>query len=420
MHTKIKKNLAKPFLAGSLVVTIGSTIGNLFNYLFHASMGRILPPGDYGTLTTLISFATIFGIFALTISTVISKFISTYKAHKKQENITYLLRMMIKRVFLIMIFGVGLLQILIPFLQSFLHVEDAFLLNIAFIGSFLALLIAVNTGALQGLLMFNLMALFSTSGSLLRFLLALLLVYLGYGLKGATVGFFFAYFLPYLLTFIPLKKYIFYKQTFDKIPFKEILAYSLPTLGALLGLSMFISIDVILVKHFFSGVDVGYYAALSVIGRVIYFATSSIGLVMFPIIAVKYAKGENYNKTFIFSLTAVLFASLIITTFYFLFPKFMIKLFYSKEIYYQEAKNLGLMGIFFSLYSIANLFSSFFLSISKVKIVLISILASCFQALLILNFHSNLREVIIASITAVSFLTAVFMIYYLYNAFKQK
>ena len=72
VHEKIKKSVTNPLISGSFVVTIGTTIGNIFNYLFHLAMGRSLTPADYGTLTAIISFISIFGVVSMTITTVVA------------------------------------------------------------------------------------------------------------------------------------------------------------------------------------------------------------------------------------------------------------------------------------------------------------------------------------------------------------
>lgn len=420
MRKKIKQGFTNPLITGSFIVTIGTTIGNIFNYIFHLAMGRTLTPAEYGTLAALISFISIFGIITTTIAIVVTKFVSNYWAANSLSDITHILRGIYKKIIFIAIIGLILFWLSLSPISSFLNIQDKFLLNITIIGVILGFFGAINGGALQGLQEFKIIALLGSGGSFLRLALSFLLVYFGFGLRGAVTGFFLSFFLPYILTFIPLKKYFFYKESDRKTDFGEVLKYSLPALIALGGLGIFISADIILVKHFFEESIVGRYAALSVIGRVIFFATASISMVMFPIIAAKYKKNEKYNLTFLISLFLVIFASLGALFFYFLIPKTLIKLFYSQESYLAEAANLGLMGIFFAIYSVASLFINFFLSISKTKIVLFSMLASFIQVGLIWNFHANIREIILSSITASGLLVIVLVIYYLLNIIREK
>lgn len=418
MREKIKKSFTNPLISGSFIVTAGTTIGNIFNYLFHLAMGRSLTPADYGTLTALISFIGIFGIITTTIATVVAKFVSSFKAAGSLSEITHILRGIYKKVGILAIFGSIAFWILISPIGSFLNIQDKLLLDITIIGIILGFFGAINGGALQGLQKFKIIALLGGGGSFLRLALAFLLVYFGFGLRGAVIGFFLSFFLPYILTFIPLREYFSYKESRKKINLGKVLGYSLPALIALGGLGNFMSADIILVKHFFTENVVGQYAALSVIGRVIFFATSSINMVMFPIIAAKYEKKENYNLTFLLSLFLVLVASLIALFFYFFTPKILIKLFYAQESYLAQANNLGLMGIFFTLYSVVSLFINFFLSISKTKIATFSMLASFLQIGLIWNFHANIREIILSSITASGLLAGILILYYLYNLYN--
>lgn len=420
MFERLRKSLANPLLAGSFLVSVGLTVGNVFNYLFHVSMGRMLTPSNYGTLATLISFMGIFGVFASTMSTVVAKFVSRYRVQESNSDIAHLLRQLIRRIGLVILIVIIVTQFIVAPIGAFLHIEDGFLINLTIVGILLAILVAINSGALQGLLQFRSIALFGSSGSILRLVLALILVYLGFGLRGASIGFFLAYLIPYLLTFIPLGSYVFHKESNKEIEYGPLFKYSIPSFVALIGLSMLLSMDIILVKHFFTDIYAGHYAALSVIGRVIFFATSSIGMVMFPIIAGKFEKGKDHTKTFLVSLLLVFWVGLFATVLYFLFPAPIIQLFYNNPSYLTEVNNLGLMGLFFFIYSLMALFIQYYLSISRTKIVLFSIIASILQVVLIWNFHLDLRQVIISSIIAESLLLMLLTVYYIFSVHNDK
>ncbi|HPH78494.1 MAG TPA: hypothetical protein PLH65_00220, partial [bacterium] len=45
----------KNFLTSSLILFVGSMIGNAGAYFFHLYLGRILPPVEYGLLGALLS-----------------------------------------------------------------------------------------------------------------------------------------------------------------------------------------------------------------------------------------------------------------------------------------------------------------------------------------------------------------------------
>jgi len=420
MRERLHRSLANPLLTGSFLVSVGLTVGNIFNYLYHVSMGRMLTPAHYGVLTALISFMSIFGVFAATMTTVVAKFVSKYRVQDSSSDIAHLLRQLIRRIGLLVLVVVVLSQFIVAPIASFLHIEDGILINLTIVGILLAILVAINSGALQGLLKFKIMALFGASGSILRLVLALTLVYLGFGLRGAAVGFFLAYLIPYLLTFFPLGSYIFRKESRKQIQYGPLIKYSLPSFVALVGLSMLLSMDIILVKHFFTDTDAGRYSALSVIGRVIFFATSSISMVMFPIIAGKFEQGKDHTKTFLVSLLLVFGAGSFATLVYFIFPQALIQLFYNNPSYLVEMHNLGLMGLFFFIYSLVALFIQYYLSISRTKIVLTSVVASILQVILIWNFHISLRHVIISSITAEGLLLILLVGYYLVRVHNEK
>jgi len=120
------------------------------------------------------------------------------------------------------------------------------------------------------------------------------------------------------------------------------------------------------------------------------------------------------------SLLLVFGAGSFATLVYFIFPQALIQLFYNNPSYLVEMHNLGLMGLFFFIYSLVALFIQYYLSISRTKIVLTSVVASILQVILIWNFHISLRHVIISSITAEGLLLILLVGYYLVRVHNEK
>ena len=126
----------------------------------------------------------------------------------------------------------------------------------------------VNAGFLQGLLKFPFFAFTQIAGVIARIIVGVVLVLLGFKVFGAVLAAFFTIFVAYLLGFIPLR-FLFKKEKGEsdvKIPTKELIQYFLPVTVTVLCLSSFISIDVILVKHFFYPLQAGFYGGLSLVG----------------------------------------------------------------------------------------------------------------------------------------------------------
>lgn len=415
MLTRLRKLFSHSLFSGSIIVSIGMGLGNVFSYLFHLLMGRALVPEDYGLLTTLIAFGMFVGVIALTIQTVVAKFISVLVAREKKESsINSFLRGLLRQL-LVLSFVVYLIaQFIIPKIQTFLHINDQMLLQITLLGLLLMILGGAGFGVLQGLMRFTSLAILLGSTGVFRVILGMFLVYLGWGVKGAVSGFFLSFIIPQGLAFFLIRKYLRFAAGEKAVSLRKILGFSLPSLFALSGLSLLISQDIVWVRSFFAPTNVGIYSGLSVVGRVIYFATFPVGVVMFPIISARYEKKTNFLSVFYFSLLIVLMIVVSLSGFYLSQSRFLIRLFYSNPVYLQGASKLGLMGLFFALFSIVSLFVNFFLSINKTKVAMLTLLAVLLQGLLIANFHESISQIIYSSVVAVSLVLVLFVGYFVY------
>ena len=223
--------------------------------------------------------------------------------------------------------------------------------------------------------------------------------------------------IPYFLTFIPLKE-IFTKQInkfkFDKL---SLLSYGLPSAIAIFSLTSLISTDIMMAKHFFDPTKAGIYAGLSLSGRVIFFFTSTIPMVMFPLIVQKHERKENYVNTFKLSILLILIISSMCTIFYFIFPKFVITTLLKKD-YLEIVPLVGLFAIFITVYSLLSVLTNFYLSIKKTLICIPILIGAILQVVLIYIFHQNYLELIITSLSISFLLLISLLLYYPYATKK--
>ena len=77
-------------------------------------------------------------------------------------------------------------------------------------------------------------------------------------------------------------------------------------LVAQLGQILINNSDVLIVRHFFPAEAAGYYAALALTGRIVFFATWSVVTAMFPIVAQRHRRGEAHRSLLFVSLGVVL------------------------------------------------------------------------------------------------------------------
>jgi len=246
----------------------------------------------------------------------------------------------------------------------------------------------------------------------LKLLIAIGLVFWGFKINGALFGFLVGGIVAYFYTLVPLR-FVLASQQEEKttnLKNKEFFRFALPVFFSTLAFTSLFTTDVILVRHFLPGHESGFYAALAVLGKIIFFVTSPIVAVAFPLISERHAKGARYRHLLWISFLLIGVVSFLATLIYFLWPQLMIKVLYGVP-YLAAAPYLGFFAIFLSFYSLCFLMVNFFLSVGKTKAVILPLIAAVTQILFIWFFHQNLWQIIFISIFLLALLLISLLLY---------
>jgi O-antigen/teichoic acid export membrane protein len=415
MKQKIKQALKHPLIYGSSIVVIGNLIANFFNLLFNTFMLGHLHPADYGILASLIAIIGFPLLIAAGLTPMMVRFAGTYFAKGDIPLLRGFYLKMKKMFFMIALVIFVLYFIFIENISQFFHINNIFILSITNLTIFIAFLCTVNTAFIQAKLSFTFQSIVNLVNAVAKLILGIMFVFMGYSVSGAGAAIFIAALISYSFSFIPFK-FIFAKGlTTPKIETKELILYALPSAITQLGLNAFISSDILLVKHFFEPTQAGFYAGLSLVGRVIFYVSAPIGTVMFPLIIRKHSKNENYTNTFKLALLLIALPSFGLTFLYYLFPNFFIMFFTNQnEKYLTVAPLLVYFSLFTSLYSILAILATFYLAIKKTKVYIPIIGGAIIQVVLIAFFHTTFFQVIMISLTITFVLVCLLLLYYPY------
>ncbi|MCL4416692.1 MAG: oligosaccharide flippase family protein [Actinobacteria bacterium] len=409
MKKRIQKIITNPLFSGSVIMVIGSNGVSFLNYLYHLAMGRMLGPAGYGELAVIISLIGLLGIIPGSLNLVVIKYIS---AAKNEDDGAAIISWFKARIFWAALIFSFFVLLISPVISSFLHISNIYYLIFVSVSFLFGTLSLLNRSILQGLLKFKYMVISILIENVIKLGISILLVYIGFQIGGAVVGFVIAVVLGWYIT----NRFLQYhnKRTDVKINFKQIFSFIIPVLVQSIAITSLISSDLILVKHFFSSHDAGIYAALSTLGKIIFFASGPIGAVMFPLVSRKNARGENYKKIFVYSFLATILLSTGVLLVYWLYPSLAIKLLFGSK--YLEAQNLLVwFGIFMSLFTLSYLFVNYGLSLGRTSIVILPLIAAILQIVIIIFFHQTLFTVVIASIVSTALLLISLLIYSTYR-----
>ncbi|MEM2956103.1 MAG: oligosaccharide flippase family protein [Candidatus Pacearchaeota archaeon] len=376
-------------IRASIVILIAYGIFHATNFFYHFFSARLLGPAEYSIVASLFSIIYMISIGSTTIQNVVTKFTAEFKAKNENNKIIFLFRKGMKKLSIYAIILLVLYVLASPLIANFLKIS---LIPVLILSPYilLSILIPFNRGILQGLQKFKSLGINMIIDGVVKLISALILIYLGLKANGAIAAPVIGTAVAFAFTF-PLLRFN-NKISNVKISSKEIYKFTIVSFTALFLITAIYNIDIFLVKHFFSAEIAGHYAALSLMGKIVFFGATAIGITMFPKISELTNKKRIecvFKKSFLFTFLI----TVIVVIIYFLFPKLLIKFVFGQE-YLDIANLLGLFGIFMSLVSLSYICILKKLAIGKKKFVWILLSAVIMEIILISLFHNSLSKVI--------------------------
>ncbi len=383
INTHLNKN--DQLLKHSLVILIGSSLANILNYFYQLAMGRLLGPAEYGILGALFSVMYVATFSLGTIKTVVMKFTSEYA--EEPGKIKSLMKYSFEKLALYGSIGFILFLLASVSLAKFLNIDNPVLIVLTGIFLFLSVLTPIPMGVLNGLEKYMPMNVVGVVVALVKLLLGVAAVSLSYGVFGALVALDLSQVLAIVVPLVVLLPFL--RVDKEKIEHVDLLKYSLPVFVGITMMNLFVNIDVLLVKHYFTSVEAGYYAAASIIGKTILFGTSALVIVMFP----KVSKESNNSSpllkstlfyTFVMAATA--------SALFFIVPTFISNSLFGKA--YEISSYVGLFGLALGIFSLSNVLMNYHLALNNTSFVYWLIPFLLLEVGAITIFHSSLKEVI--------------------------
>lgn len=418
MHEKIRKVVQHPLISGSTIIFIGTFLANIINYLFNLLMGRMLSVADYGLLSSLSSLFILSAIFAIAFGNVITRFIATYhgSGNRKGEQAVILIGAKYITIFSVLILFI--LVMLSPLIGKFLHVtNNIFVILIAF-SSFFTLMLSLPQGFIQGKMRFLFLSAITIAQPIIKLIVAVILLFLGYSILGPFIGILVGGALPTFVLYYYLFRKLLEKQQlqqFNEQDFKKEFIHSSYTFFLSgIGITILQNTDIMLVRHFFGPYESGLYAALSLMGKAIFYFTSPINAVFFPLIAFRKERKQRLFHVVVLAFGLIAGLSTAISFVYFAIPEVVIKIFFPSSSYLEIGRYLGFFSLYILAFSLVFLFNNFYLSIGRRGVYKVTLFAALLQVILILFIHQTIFHIIAILFFISLLLLIVFLVYYLW------
>ena len=406
---KLKIGDAGFLFASTVVVNAG-------NYLINLILGRVLGPERFSEASVIATGVLMLSFFAVGLQLCSAKFNAQYFASDDKIQIIRFNSWFDKRVLYL---SLGLSFILIIFsglIQSYLQFNSFWPIIIIALGLPFYFQMSTRRGYVQGTDQFKKMAFTYLLEMLLRFVFTFGALYLvlsyfdSLTTEAVSIGFFFS-FLAAIWVVLP-------KQTNLEEFSNKKLVYNFIGIIIIYEFSQILinNSDVILTKHFFDELNAGLYAAVALIGRVVFFGTWTIVTILFPKVIQKEKLGEPHLQLFWLSFLIVLAFGVGITSACYLFPEMIIGLLFG-DGYLSVAHLLWKYAVATSLFACANVFAYYYMSLEKYVPVILSVIAGVLQIILIYMYHETVEQIIQVQIMLMSGLLISMVLFQLYNAF---
>ncbi len=343
------------FFRSNFILLILLNLASVFTYLFQLLVGRALTPEDFGVFNSINSIGFILTTPAMVLSLVYSKN-AVILSLKGLEHVKGLLisglRNTIFMAIVFLLFGI----LSISWIKSFLHLNTIYPILIMLFGLALSIIIPVVFGVLQGLNRYWSFGIGSVSIPLGRFLFGIPLLFLfSLGVDGAMLAGVLASLVTLTIGLWSVRDIMYLKtQELVKGTKLDMLRYSLPVfLTTAMGCLLY-NLDLILVRHYCSPEEAGFYSIAAIIGRVALYLPGTLTNVLFPEAVKGKEIGRKDSNILMWSnLTATIFLGGGIAFFCWFWPKEIVSLLFGEKYIY-AAPLLPFLSLGMAFLAVAN------------------------------------------------------------------
>ena len=385
-------------LSGSLIMLISSAIVAAVNFAYNVDVAQRLGPAQFGHVATAVSLLLLASALTLSFQIVCAKYVALAATDAEKAAVYRRLRVRGWQVGLTL--GLALAAASIP-LTSFLRFPTNNIMLLMAVGITFYVPLGVKRGIFQGTCAFPRLATNYALEAIAKFAVAVVLI-LWVGALGAVIAIVCSVVAAY---FLPRPQPLFRTPGAKCEPLHP--GEGRQAIVFFVGQVIIMNTDLVMVKHFFPAAEAGSYAAVALVGRLLFYASWGVIAAMFPITAEK-GRSERANH----SLVAVPMALVLAIFLGFLgvlqlFPATIMKTVFGPG-FGQAESLLGLYAANTAVYALAVVLMAYEMSR---KVANTGWLQMVFSGLVIVGislFHTTLRQVItVLLVLMVSLLIAV-------------
>lgn len=272
-----KSSLQARIVSGSVVLLSGSGLATATNFAYNIAVAQFLGPKGYGHATAVYTLLILASAITLSFQIISAKIVAQQQSPEAKAAGYQGLH---RQAWACGIVAALFLLVCRRGFADYLNLPSPFLIVLLAVGVAFYIPLGSRRGYLQGAYGFRRLATNLVIEGAVRLGGSVLLMVLGFGVSGViaanSVAVAVAYFaiVPHLAKHVP-----------NPVRFSRAARELLLAVGFFAGQVLINNSDIVLVKHFFLAREAGLYAAIAMVGRVIFTLSQSVVNSMFPLVA---------------------------------------------------------------------------------------------------------------------------------------
>lgn len=379
-------------IGGSLVMLVGTGLVSAINFGYNVAVARLLGPTAFGHAAAAVTLLMLVSAITLAFQLVCAKFIARNESAGAKANVY---RTLMRRAWYVALPLGSLLIVASNTVAHYLRLPSGSLVILLAVGVAFYIPLGVKRGGFQGICSFRKLTLSFVLEAVARFLGAIVLIEVGLGVYGAVGAIALSVILAYFLPLTP-RELEAPSQSGLPASFSE----GMQAIVFFVGQVIINNIDILLVKHFFDSRTAGLYAAVALVGRVLYFFSWSVVSAMFPISAGTKTDDES-TSVLVVPLTLVLGISVLFTSALAMFPELTLGIVFGpafRAVGHSLDSLLMLYAASTAVYALAVVLMAYELSRKIANTAWVQLAFSGAIIAGIMMFHSTLRDVVLVQL----------------------
>ena len=384
------RTLRGRILSASFVLLSGSGLATAINLLYNIAVARYIGPAGFGHATAVYTLLTITSAITLSFQTISAKLVAQQHTDSARGGVY---RVFHKAAWACGLGSALLLTIFSGAIAHYLRLPSPALVPIVAVGIAFYVPLGARRGYLQGAYGFKRLATNLVLEGAVRLLGSLLLLYCGFGVKGVIAANSAAVAIAYLAIMPRVERLL-------PLPVRRIHAAHemFHALVFFSGQVLINNVDIVLVEHFFAPRAAGLYAAVAMVGRVMFSACQAVINSMLPLVAGTTEEERRNLQVIGGSLGLVLAMGLVLAGVLSLMPAWVWKLFFGAGFGVSAGHGLSYLMALYALttvtYSLSVVVITFEMSYKIASACWVQLFFSGAVVFGIWRFHASLEQVI--------------------------